>query len=328
MKRFILFSVILSASIYAYGQYDDIYYEKPSQKKSSITTQAPTTVVIENENTQETYQGSTRNVDEYNRWGSSSNTNESAQSSDNDTAYTEDFQYTEQIVKYYNPEAVTINDPQYVYVYEDAQDEVIETAPVINLTFGLGYYTPLWGFYNPWYTWNWGWYDPWYNPWYNPWHGSYWGPGHYYGPGPGPHHGGYYSNRQPHSSDGRYAGGRYYNTQSSRQAVSGGPSRSADVNRSSGTSSSRGSGSRSTTISGRSSGSVSPSRNSSIDYNRGSSSSPSRSSSGYSNGSSRSGSSFSGGSGRSSGGSFSGGSRSSGGGFSGGGGRSSGGATR
>lgn len=115
----------------------------------------------------------------------------------------EDFVYTQQIQKYYNPTIVLDNSQLLADVLQNSYGnvEIVYNGitPAFLPTYGYGwpYYR---GYYNPW-AWNvsfGGWYDPWYwSPswswnwgpswgWYDPW---YWGPSYAWGPswgwGPG-----------------------------------------------------------------------------------------------------------------------------------------------
>ena len=117
MKRLFLFlaSACLAAPLMA--EYDDIYSDFAPK-------QAADDIVIEDdgyENTGEPVgqQRKTRDIDEYNRqYTSSASANETIEFEDQ-----EDFAATKRIVKYHNSDAVTINDPQYVYIYENNDSE-------------------------------------------------------------------------------------------------------------------------------------------------------------------------------------------------------------
>ncbi len=180
MKRILIFLSTFCLSMFVFGQYDDIYYTEPvsTSSKSEKTVTVKTT--------------SSRDIDEYNRRNASSDTSKNTIVVSDD----EDFQYTQEIVKFYNPEAVTINDPQYVYIIQQEEEEEEYYTPDIDIHFSLG-----WGWYSPWYSWNiW---DPWYYPYsywsiYNPWYPT---PYYPYYPGYGPHYPGYgphYPGHGPH----------------------------------------------------------------------------------------------------------------------------------
>ncbi|MDE5970481.1 MAG: hypothetical protein K2G74_06625, partial [Muribaculaceae bacterium] len=107
--------------------------------------------------------GSTRNFDEYNR----RNQPAAGQHSSNDQL--EDFAYTRQIERFYNPEVVSSSkdaDLQEYYYY--SQNEKPQTTVNIYLEPNYRWWSPSWyyGWNSPW-SWNWGWsYDPWLDPWY------------------------------------------------------------------------------------------------------------------------------------------------------------------
>ena len=163
MKRILIFLSTFCLSMVVFGQYDDIYYTAPT----STSKKSEKTVVVKT---------STRDIDEYNRRGENSETTSKTITVDE----SEDFQYTQEIVKFYNPEAVTINDPQYVYIIQEEEEEEESYSPNVNIHLDLG-----WNWYSPWYS-TWSIWDPWFYPYsywdiYNPW---YVGPYYPYHPYP------------------------------------------------------------------------------------------------------------------------------------------------
>lgn len=109
----------------------------------------------------------------------------------------EDFVYTQQLQKFYNPTIVVENADVLADILENSYGNVDIVIDNGNINFAPAYLTnSYYGFYSPWNwtysTWNWGlgYYDPWYRPW--GWGLSYswypgwswgWGPSWGYGPG-------------------------------------------------------------------------------------------------------------------------------------------------
>ena len=147
MKRICIFLLAISFSVCALAQYDDIYDSGSYNKSSKKTTSSSTS--------------SSRSIDEYNRVGTSSSSSDIEELS-----LGEDYQYTKEIAKYYDPEVVTIEDAEYVYIYNTDPEEQANSSA--NIYINLGYtnwYSPW--YYNSWYAWNplgSVWYDPWYDP--------------------------------------------------------------------------------------------------------------------------------------------------------------------
>lgn len=130
----------------------------------------------------------TRNisVDDYNRRGIFASDSVSADSTVND------FKYTRNIERYYNPDVVASqNDPELSNIYYMEPDQVniylntpsgywgynyLTPAAVWNLSFGYPYYYNYWRWNSPWY-WN-SWYDPYWS-----WNWGWgWGPSWAWGP--------------------------------------------------------------------------------------------------------------------------------------------------
>ena len=160
MKRFCIFLLVVGLSISAFAQYDDIYdsgtYKSNKGSKGATNT--------------------TRTIDEYNRVG----TTEVSVVTDSVLNLGEDYKYTKEIIRFYDPEVVNIENAEnvYVYNYTDPEEEANSSANVyVNLGW-TNWYSPW--YYDSWFTWNsWGsiWYDPWYDPFwvhpYSPYPGYY-----------------------------------------------------------------------------------------------------------------------------------------------------------
>lgn len=173
---------------------DDIYYnpKKETSKKQSVVVQTESPYISDM---------SQMDIDTYNRRG------EQYYVSAIDTIgygveNGEDFVYTQQIQKYYNPTIVVENANLLGDVLSNAYGNVEivinnDGLPIFSPYYGWNYYYPgYWsplswnlsfggwgwnvGFYNPWYSWGWGWGPSW--SWGPGW-GWGWGPG--WGPGPG-----------------------------------------------------------------------------------------------------------------------------------------------
>lgn len=197
-----LFALIACAGTsFAQSYFDDVYYNPKKDKTTVSTTQKK----------QESYYISNMadmDVDAYNRRG------EQYYVSQIDTIGTrvengEDFVYTQQIQKYYNPTIVVDNANALGDILTNAYGNV---DIIINAN-GYPVFAPYYGWNWPYYTsvwspWNWGfsiggwgwgvsWYNPWWGPgWWSPgpswawgpsWGWGYpWRPGPGWGPGPGP----------------------------------------------------------------------------------------------------------------------------------------------
>ena len=107
MKRIWIFLLAISFSVCALAQYDDIYDSGSYTKSTKKTSTSSTT----------TSSGSSRSIDEYNRVGTSSTSTNTEEIS-----LGEDYQYTKEIAKYYDPDVVTIEDAEYVYIYNNNEE--------------------------------------------------------------------------------------------------------------------------------------------------------------------------------------------------------------
>ncbi len=164
---------------------DDIYYNPSKDKK--VTTQSSSYIA----------NFSDLDVDTYNRRGQ-------YYISPIDTVgerigMEEDFVYTQQLQKFYNPTIVVENADVLADVLKNSYGNVDIVIDNGNVSFAPAYLAnSYYGFYSPWNwpynTWSWGigYYDPWYSPWgwgpsyswYPGWSWSWsWGPSWGYGPG-------------------------------------------------------------------------------------------------------------------------------------------------
>lgn len=308
MKRYILLSLLAGWFFGSMSAQDDMYF---APKKDSKVAKSKVESIDSDDNTY--YSGSTRDVDEYNRYGKY---NSYYQTLGTDSLGDDiiDFQAGNGI---YGEEAAAAKDTIFVRIIDDDY----ACSRMLSRWDGYWWYDPW--FYGTWYSPYWrsrywyagwyGWYDPWYYGWYDPWYYGWYRPWYY---GYYPHRVGY-AYRGHTGTLGYYDRGNYYGHNNHHGRNGGRPDgRPGSVNRHSGSTSNSGYYGRGNTNFGskRSTTTTSPS-NSTRSFGN---SSYNRSTSSF--GGSRSGGSFGGGS---RGGSFGGGSR--GGGSFGGGGGSRGG---
>lgn len=175
----------------AQSYYDDDIYYNPAKVKTEKVDKKKTTASNKKYNSNVAiYQpsdsfsfdsGSNRDIDEYNR----RNQTVAGQSSNDQL---DEFAYTRQIERFYNPEVVSgSNDAELQEYYYYSQTEKPQTTVNIYLQPNYRWWSPSWyyGWNNPW-SWNWGWgYDPWLDPWYAgpSWSWNWgWGPAWSWGP--------------------------------------------------------------------------------------------------------------------------------------------------
>lgn len=181
-KALLISSLFIAFSMSMFAQYDDIYYNPRKANETRITTSNEETVVISN---------NVRDVDTYNRQAPANRPNQTS------NVEQDDFEYTKRITRFHNPEAVTINNPEYVYIYNDTPSE---PNPTINIRVTLRWnpwdYSYFTRYYYPSYHWSWGSNYGWgytyntYYPFYSTYPSSfYYG---YYSPGYGYYGYGYY----------------------------------------------------------------------------------------------------------------------------------------
>lgn len=199
MKKIFLISACMGLALAGFAQDfdDDIYYNPKTAKtqtpKSAKGNPSGQPVVLDGETQtyyyypESTYQEN-RDVDEYNRFGGYYTT--PIDTIGDGIANSQDFVYTQEIQKYYNPTIVVDNKALLADVLDNSYGNV-------NIVYDYGYpvFSPWYSWTSPWYrTSVWGWYDPWYswgyypgwswgwtwgwNGWYDPWFawGPAWGP--------------------------------------------------------------------------------------------------------------------------------------------------------
>lgn len=179
----------LTSSIWAQNLYDDVYYNPADAQDSytSSTSKSYTKVSTKPVKFSYTSSNETRDIDEYNRFYNYATSNDNA-TQPTGTASDGDYKYTSQIVKYYNPDAVSDsqkviiqNINNYYYTNDNGYDNCNNCncngyyynskchcrngrcncgrcyASSININIG-----PTW-------WWN-RWYDPWFRPYpWRPW---------------------------------------------------------------------------------------------------------------------------------------------------------------
>ncbi|MCH5239562.1 MAG: hypothetical protein J1F38_05020 [Muribaculaceae bacterium] len=209
-RIFITMSVIMAGvgSLLAQDFFDDVYYNPKKDKSATTVSTVRQTTSKTSTSQQSGYIADMGNmdVDAYNRRGSQyfvSQIDTIGSAVENG----EDFIYTQQIQKFYNPTIVVDNATVLGDVLSNAYgnvDIIINDNgyPVFAPYYGWNwpYYSSIWspwnwgfnigpwgwsvGWYDPWYSWNWGWGPGWWNPAPpRPGWGPGWGPG--WRPGPG-----------------------------------------------------------------------------------------------------------------------------------------------
>jgi len=166
MKKLLLIAMLIGAMpLSMVAQDDDLYFvPKKSAEK-----------VVDNIQSDVTYSGSDRDVDEYNRRLQSS-----YQVIDGDTTKSDIIAFSEEKGVY--PDSLS---EDYKLTKKMSRFEDYELAD--NAAFWAGYRAGIdtWAWHSPWYYSRFGWYTTWYDPWYDPWYYGYAG---YYGY----YHGWYY----------------------------------------------------------------------------------------------------------------------------------------
>lgn len=164
MKKLILMTMVMLASVPALAQDDDLYF---TPKKDSAIKAAKQTY----------YVGSDRDVDEYNRLGQYRNNPLSV--ADSDVVFFDE-------VKGEYPDSLgLVKKKSYADNYNDYDGDDYAYSRELNRWYGFydpWFYDRYYGFYSPFYSSYYGWYDPWYYPYYggwygyhNPWYYSYYG---------------------------------------------------------------------------------------------------------------------------------------------------------
>lgn len=189
----LLLGLFIAVSFVGSAQdYDDIYYnssksnkkENTTKKTKSATTTAATSTstvtqmpysytVVSNTGYSTVENG--RDVDEYNRRGTSYSVQDTVGYDSLSVAEGQDFVYTDRIRRFYNPSVVVETGSP-----EVAESYYIATTPNVNIIVGAPTYT-----YVPYSAWNWSWgwstwgYDYWsWSPYYS-WHAVYHSPWYY-----------------------------------------------------------------------------------------------------------------------------------------------------
>lgn len=269
----ILATLVLGSGLaYAQDYQDDIYYNPKKKTAKTVAPQTGTDLSVGAGNMAgQLYDGSgpvtadgyyynpnlgenatltDQDLDAYNRYGGYYET--AIDTIGSGVGNSEDFVYTQQIQKYYNPTIVTDNSAVLASIIDNCYGNVnvVYTGgyPVFNSwtytyspwytynpwAWGFGWYSPGWSIaWTP--AWGWGWGPSW--GWYHPWWGPGWGwgwnyPGWGWGDGWAWHHPGYHpggGDYHRHGGAGRPGNGRYnlglgrdYRAQSGRGRVSGG----------------------------------------------------------------------------------------------------------
>lgn len=205
-RLFLIVFSIFSFTINADDYYDDdIYYNPEKKEKTEIVSITESSELVNG-----------WDVDTYNRFGGYYET--SIDTIGNGVAHTDDFVYTQQIQKFYNPTIVVDNSDVLADVLSNSYGNVevvinngyptfsgLYTPFKVYCTFGYPYatwnYWYNWGWnsiwYDPWYAWgpSWGWYDPFWGPSWYPHHPPH-GPGYY----PPHHHYHHYADYRPHGN--------------------------------------------------------------------------------------------------------------------------------
>lgn len=195
-KNYLALIALIACVGTAFGQdyFDDIYYNPKKDKAASSASNAKkaekVSYYIENMGDMD--------VDAYNRRGSQYYTSQ-IDTIGSRVENGEDFVYTQQIQKFYNPTIVVDNASALGDVLANAHGNVEIVinnngipvfAPWYGYNWNWPYYSSVW---SPWsWSWNWGswgWSIGWYDPWFSWGWGPAWGPG--WGPGwrPGPNWG-------------------------------------------------------------------------------------------------------------------------------------------
>lgn len=201
MKRLFLIASVLSVAIipaFAQNSYDDDIYYNPKKDKALKTKKVRKSNYIPNM--------AEMDVDEYN--GRGNFTPFPVDTIGQNGGNGEDFVYTQQIQKYYNPTVVVDNAAMLGDVLSRSYGNVNIVIDCDNIMFepwyrgyypSITFYSPFtrWGYGNyywgigPGFSWGVSWTDPWFtNPIYNPWGWNWawnWGPswGHVWRPRPG-----------------------------------------------------------------------------------------------------------------------------------------------
>lgn len=247
-NKFLLAALLAAIPFFGFAQeWDDIYADP--LEKETVRVQAKErepqkkkVVIVHGDASHMKVQANGRDVDEYNRRDrNESPAREQAYTGDTlDTDY-EEYQYTDRIVRFHDPESsikITGADEVVVYVGDDLYENYNNRGWNTNLYFGMGWGMGYYPWYDPWYVGGWyspwyysSWYDPWYgfgpyygwSRWYSPWYYGGWYDPWYYG------YGGFYGGGYSHG----FYDGYYSSLTHNRSGRSTGVYRSSSANRSS-----------------------------------------------------------------------------------------------
>ncbi len=182
----ILLTVLLTAvPLFGFAQEWDEIYADPTRsepvrvQKQLQEPQKKKVVIVQGDASNMEVVANGRNVDEYNRRGSTDTLSNDQSYSDQAEDYTE-YQYTDRIVRFHDPESsikISGADEVIVYVGDDLYENYNNRGWNSNIYYGMGWGSSYYPWYDPWYYG--GYYSPWYySRWYDPW---FYGYGGWYG---------------------------------------------------------------------------------------------------------------------------------------------------
>ena len=242
-NKILLAVLMVAMPLFGFAQeWDDIYADSDRSERvtEEVTRKEPQkkkVVIVKGDAAGMEVKANGRDVDEYNRRGNNGYSAGDITHQDDTLGY-EDYQYTDRIVRFHDPESsikISGADEVIVYVGDDLYSNYNNRGWNSNFyygwSWGMGYYPWYDVYYNPWYSpWYYGgWYDPWYygwggyygwsrwyrpwyyGSWYSPWYYSSWYSPWYYGGWYDPWYygwGGYYGGYSHGFYDGYY-NGRY-----------------------------------------------------------------------------------------------------------------------
>ena len=195
-KKLIIAGLLAMIPILGFSQewveWDDIYADPSQTSQKQQIKEAPQSpkkkIVVVEGDVSKLEVKSSRDIDEYNRRGKE--TEEVIISKNEIEEEYIDYEFTDRIVKYHDPEAVIkITGADKITIYTD--DELYSDYYRSRYCDRCGYCGCCCPWYDPWYDpWYYGWYSPWY---YNPWHYGGWRWNFYFGWHSPWYYGGWYS---------------------------------------------------------------------------------------------------------------------------------------
>jgi len=249
-NKILLAILMIAVPFFGFAQeWDDIYADPNRNEPVKIQReprepQKKKVVVVQGNASNMEVTANGRDVDEYNRRGINDSSSDE-QVYTNDTIDYEEYEYTDRIVRFHDPESsikITGAEEVIVYMDDDLYENYNNRGWNTNLYFGGGWGSSFYPWYDPWYysswrsPWYYGrWYDPWfygysgYHGWYSPWYsgfGGYYGHGYY---GGGLYGGGYYGGGYTHG----FYDGYYSSLTQNRSGRSTGAYRRSSANRTS-----------------------------------------------------------------------------------------------